>query len=96
MNEVRTRRWWLIAGLTLLAVFGACVGVLADWAITEHSDVVYLLAGNSWQAWSVAILSAVLSLGVCVSRGRDILRSTSRRKWERSVAHVQSTLRRRH
>jgi hypothetical protein len=90
MNQVRTR--WLIAGLTVLAIFGACVGVLAYWAVTEHSDVLHLLAGGEWQAWSVSLLSALVLLGVCAGRGRGMLRSTSRRKMERSVAHVQATL----
>jgi len=95
MNEVRTRQRWLIAGLTVLAILGACVGVLAYWAIKEHSDVVYLLAGGEWQAWSVSLLSALALLGVCAGRGRGILRSTPRRKLERSVAHVQASLIRR-
>jgi len=95
MNENRTRIRWLIAGLTLLAVCGACVGVLAYWAITEHSDVVYLLSGGEWPAWGVSLLSALVLLGLGAGRGRGILRSTPHRKLQRSVAHVQATLVRR-
>jgi hypothetical protein len=93
MNRTRTR--CLIAGLTVLAIFGAGAGVFANWAVAGDSDVWYVRAGNTWQAWSVSLLSTGLLLGVC-ARGRGLFRSTSDRKQARSVAHVQATLFRRH
>ena len=83
---------WLIAGLTALAIFGACGGVLAFQAIAGDSNTSYMRTGSAWYVWSALLLSTMPLLVVCANGVRRFHDSTSHRRRARSVAHVQASL----